>query len=642
MDSRPTYPICVNVLRANARGPIMQNLELVSLFVVAGVTACMLVMAARQVGRLRYLFLLIPLFAISSSVMWVPADQIQREILQQVPTIGRAEYVGSGECRSCHPSQHSSWHDTYHRTMTQLPSQETVLAPFDGRVLESGGVDCAVHQEGDVFFVDMPDPDWEAAEYPNGIEKGELTNAPRVRLPIVMLTGSHHLQSYWVPSEHGNKLRIFPYVYHVGMKRWLPVGDSFINPPDSKRYPQIWNNNCIQCHGVAGETGYEPTNWQTSVAELGISCEACHGPGEAHVARHNNPLRRYAARLAGEADPTIVNPERLTPDQSAQVCGQCHTAFDPNVDTPKNVYRPGDDYHGIFSLANEATDPSFWPDGTMRIGGREFSGLSQSACYLKGDMSCLSCHSMHSSDPDKQMSPEKMGDHGCTQCHSEKAADISAHTHHAADSAGSRCYNCHMPYSSYALFKAIRSHRIDSPSVEMSSVHGRPNACNQCHVDQTLAWTNEHLHDWYGVEPVSLSEEQASVSATLLWLLKGDAVQRVIAAWTLGWEPTRLAAGEDWQSHFLSLLLDDPYSMARFMADDSLTKLGVRNDEFDFLAEPKNRAAMTPHRSLDPIGTSSALAPGVQMLVKPDGTLDQKRLEQFLRQRDNTPVTLTE
>jgi len=625
------------------RGANMQSLELVILLIVAGVTASVLVMAARPIGKARFLFLLIPLFAVVSSVMWVPADQIQQEILQQIPTIGRAEYVGSGECRSCHPSQHASWHDTYHRTMTQLPSQQSVLAPFDGRVLESAGVSCAVHQEGDIYFVDMPDPDWEAAEYPNGIEKGEPTNAPRVRLPVVMLTGSHHLQAYWVPSEHGNKLRIFPYVYHVGMQRWLPVGDSFINPPDSKRYPQIWNNNCIQCHGVAGETGYEPNNWQTSVAELGISCEACHGPGESHVAKHNNPLSRYATRLAGQPDPTIVHPGRLSAKQSAEVCGQCHTAFDPSVDTPKNVFRPGDNFHNIFSLAGGASDPSFWPDGTMRIGGREFSGLSQSACYLKGEMSCLSCHSMHSSDPDKQMSPAKLSDHGCTQCHADKGGDgIEAHTHHAADSPGSRCYNCHMPFSSYALFKAIRSHRIDSPSVAMSTEHGRPNACNQCHVDQTLGWTSQHLQSWYGIESVTLTEDQANLSATLLWMLKGDAVQRVIATWTLGWEPTRQAAGDGWQPHFLSPLLQDPYSMTRFMAHDSLKKLGVEIQDFDFLAPPMDRPGVSLQRLFNANLASPPNAPGVQIFFNRDGTLNQEMMERFLRQRDDTPVTLTE
>ena len=35
-------------------------------------------------------------------------------------------YVGSGTCRSCHPGNHASWHASYHRTMTQVPSPDAM------------------------------------------------------------------------------------------------------------------------------------------------------------------------------------------------------------------------------------------------------------------------------------------------------------------------------------------------------------------------------------------------------------------------------------------------------------------------------------------------------------------------------------
>jgi predicted CXXCH cytochrome family protein len=623
----------------------MQNLELILFLLIGSGTAGMLLLAARRWSRWRYAFLLVPLFCLACAVTWMPSDIFKQEILQQIPTIGQAEFAGSDQCRSCHLSHYDSWHDSYHRSMTQLPSRETVLAPFDGQVLDSGGVSCTVHREGDVYFVDMPDPDWEATEYPSGVARGQTTNAPRVRLPVVMTTGSHHLQAYWVPSEHGNKLRIFPYVYQIALGRWIPNSDSFISPPDRKRYPQIWNNNCVQCHSVAGEVGYEPGNWQTRVAELGIACEACHGPGKAHVAQHSNPLTRYAQRWSVGSDPTIVNPARLTPQQSSQVCGQCHTAFDSKVATPKNAFRPGAEFHQLFTMADE-NDPSFWRDGSMRIGGREFSGMSQSACYLKGEMSCLSCHSMHASNPDKQMRPEMLGDHACTQCHAEKAVNSQLHTHHAADSEGSRCFNCHMPHSSYALFKGIRSHRIDSPSAASSVMHGRPNACNQCHVDQTLAWTAEHLKTWFDIEPVPMSDEEKTVAASLLWMLRGDAIQRVLAAWTLGWEPSRQASGNGWQTPFLAQLLDDPYSMTRFIAHDSLKQLGVEVADFDFLTSPDERAAAAPpfQNSFQFQKSEDGRLPaeGVKPFIGDKQTINRDLLNKLLLQRDDRPITLNE
>src|SRR5689334_15509324 len=42
----------------------------------------------------------------------------------KLPHAERSEYVSSVNCRSCHPDQYASWHRSFHRTMTQLPSPE--------------------------------------------------------------------------------------------------------------------------------------------------------------------------------------------------------------------------------------------------------------------------------------------------------------------------------------------------------------------------------------------------------------------------------------------------------------------------------------------------------------------------------------
>jgi predicted CXXCH cytochrome family protein len=623
----------------------MQNVELLLFLLTAGVTSGVLILAGRPAGRLNWILLVVPVFCLGAAVLWIPPDTQLQLLRQEVPAEGRADFAGSEACRSCHVSHYESWHASYHRTMTQLASEESVLAPFDGRVLESHGIRCQVHRVDDWFVVDMADPDWEAMQYPNGIGKGQVTGAPQVRLPVVMTTGSHHLQAYWVPSTHGNKLRIFPWVYHIGLQRWLPNEDSFIAPPDMKHYPQIWNNTCIRCHSVNGDVGYEPGNWRSSVAELGISCEACHGPGEQHVLRHRSPLTRYRQHLGDAADPTIVNPARLPPKEASQICGQCHTAFGEELQ-PSGTYRAGDDFHAAFSLADSRApdDARFWSDGSVRVGGREFSGLSESACFTQGELSCLSCHSMHSSDPNKQMQPSKLSNDACTQCHSELANDLSQHTHHAADSAGSQCYNCHMPHTSYALFSAIRSHRIDSPRVASTSDGGRPNACNQCHVDRTLSWTAEHLQQWFGTESIDLNADERMISASLLWLLRGDAVQRVLAAWSLGWDSARQASGEGWQAPLLVELLDDPYAMVRFMASQSLQKLGIELGDYDFLVYPDQRSPVAPTilRSLKQSPEVDTLADGVRSLFDSDGRLNRELVERLLRQRDTRPITLNE
>ncbi|MDE2657988.1 MAG: hypothetical protein OSB61_11075, partial [Verrucomicrobiota bacterium] len=55
------------------------------------------------------------------------------------------EYAGSDSCRDCHANEHKSWHASYHRTMTQLMSPETVRAAFDGQAHEFQGERFTMH-----------------------------------------------------------------------------------------------------------------------------------------------------------------------------------------------------------------------------------------------------------------------------------------------------------------------------------------------------------------------------------------------------------------------------------------------------------------------------------------------------------------
>src|SRR5262249_39684662 len=156
-------------------------------------------------------------------------------------------------------------------------------------------------------------------------------------------------------------------------------------------------------------------------------------------------------------------------------------------------------------------------DGSVRVGGREYNGLIASPCYKRGrgerKITCLSCHAMHQGDPAGQVAPERVGDRGCTSCHSDERSQ--SHSHHRPGSPGSACISCHMPKTSYALLSAVRSHRIDSPSAASTVATGRPNACNLCHLDRTLAWTARWLSEWYGASFPPMPEERAHTAAGL-------------------------------------------------------------------------------------------------------------------------------
>ena len=109
--------------------------------------------------------------------------------------------------------------------MTQTVTPETVVAPFAGEVLESRNRPVRFWRDGDEFFVDMVDPDWDAAMRAGGVEGALDSDTPLVTRKIVMSTGSHHYQTYWVNSVQGNNLRQVPWVYHLadGLLRDLNV-----------------------------------------------------------------------------------------------------------------------------------------------------------------------------------------------------------------------------------------------------------------------------------------------------------------------------------------------------------------------------------------------------------------------------------
>lgn len=559
-------------------------------------------------------------------------------------------FVSSTSCRACHREQYESWHRTFHRTMTQVASAESIVAPFDGRNLHRAEVTYSVERRGDEFWVTTPDPDREFFL----VRKGEpkyMPELPIVERQVVMTTGFHHLQTYWLSSQMGNELRLFPWVYSLDERRWIPYEDSFVIPPNIGRLRVCWNNSCIACHSVDGRPNFNDAigHFVSEVVEFGIACESCHGPGEQHIRRHELGVMPNG----GVPDP-IVNPRHCSPKVSTQICGQCHSSFtfDSEYFTEGPRFRAGDPlektHHVIgFAQRADARHPfrdSYWEDGTARIGGREYLGLVASVCYNRGDLSCLSCHSMHHSDPDQQLAEGSRGNDTCLACHQALSDRIEQHTHHPVGSSGSLCYNCHMPRTSYALFRATRSHRIDSPSVSVSVATGRPNACNLCHLDRPLSWTSKYLNEWFNIRPVELNEQQSTVAASGLWLLSGDAAQRVITAWHMGWEPAQQAADSHWQAPLLAQLLDDSYSAVRLVAFHSLKSLPQFNDlDYDFLAtkdqlsQAKEDAVSRWHQGERRVADSPAF-----ILQTPTGELNREMVNWLLEQQDRRPIILSE
>ncbi len=503
--------------------------------------------------------------------------------------------------------------------MTQYATPATVLAPFDGiRLPVAEGV-LQLQRRGDDFLV-----------------RAQLKKGAPVERRIGLLTGSHHMQAYWMTTPKGNALEMLPYMFLIEDRRWVPARDTFLADPKLPWTFTAWNDHCLQCHATAGQPRPGPAkdHRQTRVAEMGIACEACHGPGERHGADPDIPM---------------VDPRNLPPRESSEVCGQCHgISLIPDWDhflRDGFSYRPGASLAKTNPLAVSGDPNRFWPDGMVRVSGREWNGMVRSPCHQRGKLTCLSCHSMHESDPDDMIAPKKADDESCFSCHAPMRPRLAEHTHHEAASPGSRCGNCHMPHTTYGLLKAIRSHQIDSPSVATTLATGRLNACNLCHLDRPLAWTADHLTRWYGTPAVKMPDEERTVAAGVLSLLRGDAGQRALTAWHLGWAPARKAAGAEWMPTFLAMALGDTYAAVRYIAQRSLRATPeLARVEYDYVAAPDRLERSVDRITAQWVRVRGPVAPdrAARLLMRPNGSLLGERVRDLLQRRDERSLDLKE
>jgi predicted CXXCH cytochrome family protein len=496
-------------------------------------------------------------------------------------------YVGSLACRRCHAEHYQTWHGTFHRTMTTEATPANVRGDFSGATLAHAGVVARMDRdEGGRYRMTFTRPG----------------AAPRTAT-VVRAVGSRRYQQYL--AAEGDALWRLPVAYDLVDRRWFPMTGAFLfaDPEPSEgsappamgsgeqsspspdairsgrpvfgggvfdRHVTRWNDNCVFCHNVAPDPGRDPATgaFHTSVAELGIACEACHGPGAEHARRNADPARRRVLEATGQADPTIVNPSRLTPARAADDCGRCHGQRITEDVGPflarGDPFVAGDDL-ALYSSPLWRDTPlhgdrgafaaRFWGDGTPRLTAYEYQGMLQSACAIRGALTCTSCHGMHEGDPRGQLraafaGPGAAADRMCTGCHRALAAPaaLAAHAHHDPAGEGARCVGCHMPRIVYGVLDVHRSHRIEIPDMGRARAAGRPDACGGC-----------HLRD---------------AGAALDGLVAGDPVTRAVAADAVGRAP--LAAGGDVRSRsaaLLEVMSHDRYPAVRHIAWRSLRRL---------------------------------------------------------------------
>ena len=395
-------------------------------------------------------------------------------------------------CAQCHQAEHRDWQGTHHDLAMQDAAPASVLGDFDQARLEYAGITSEFHRRDGRYFVTTDGADGKLAEfeilYTFGVEP--------LQQYLIALPGGR-LQALGIAWDSRPASRGGQRWFHLYPEQSVTAG----HPLHWTGRNQNWNFMCAECHSTGLDKGYDAgdDSYQTRWAEPDVACEACHGPGQAHVEwarrddRDADASRGLSVTFHERKDvrwhpmPDVGHAVRSAPRRTRleiDSCGRCHG----------RASLLGDTVHGPSLLDSHRPallDPDqYWPDGQMR--GEVFTWGSFLQSRMQGaGVTCSDCHQPHSL---KLRAP---GNALCAQCHTSARYDQPGHSHHAADSVGSRCVSCHMPVTTFMQIDDRHDHGFRVPRPDLSLSLGVPNACNACHDDHTAEWAASTLRAWF-------------------------------------------------------------------------------------------------------------------------------------------------
>jgi predicted CXXCH cytochrome family protein len=447
--------------------------------------------------------------------------------------IARADYAGSAACARCHAKEYAAWLDSPMHRMTRDLHRTEIRAPFSGT--DFALRDDSVHMEqiGGERFMRLHTArgqetlyrvtkviggryreDFVGAEVDPNSPLGATRDAERI-LPAsyLVFNGEWRYKGYSVMVRERPDLEpgvvwktacIFCHntapslslllddVYGAGAHTYQ--GSVSVELPDDRRPHYVVKDDAALKVALGAELEHLGRSRDTEhfslkraltasiddtrdhfdekdLVELGIGCEACHGGAREHVQDPTRVRPTLALRSDFLQVTTASGAEPTHAQDINRTCAKCHTV--------------------LFSRY-----PYTWEGQTRRHdpGGSSINS-GEARDFLLGDcntqLSCVHCHDPHTEDPKSALQALEgpQGDDLCASCHKDlQSADARrAHTHHLAESSGSRCLNCHMPKKNMGLaYELTRYHRIGSPTDRERVEGDRPLECALCHTDKSI------------------------------------------------------------------------------------------------------------------------------------------------------------
>ena len=407
--------------------------------------------------------------------------EVEDRSVAVVPT-----YVGSEACAGCHRGVYEAWLGSHHRLAMQPAEDATVLGNFADATYVHGGEPSSFTRSEGKFIVHTAGSGGDPADF-------------EVRYAF----GVEPLQQYLVALP-GGRLQAFDVAWDTVNGRWFHLqperGAGHGDPLHWSGRAYTWNFMCVDCHSTGVTKGYDAASrtYDTDFAEVSVGCEACHGPGAAHIAWANELDSGHAADHDG-GSPGLGSGLVKLDTQAEQIngCAPCHSrrtqfaeGFTP--DQPLfDYYMPTLLEPGLYEADGQILDEVY-----------VYGSFLQSRMHAQG-VACGDCHEPHSA----RLVAE--GDALCIRCHNEagdprfptlKAADYDAVSHHlhGTDSEGAHCVSCHMPTRTYMVLDDRRDHSFRIPRPDLTITAGVPNACDGCHEDRGSEWARAVLAQHFG------------------------------------------------------------------------------------------------------------------------------------------------
>ena len=292
-------------------------------------------------------------------------------------------YLGNKACAPCHAAEFKSHKISGHnQTLAALQDASSAhLAPPLGEI--PGHRHLISKAGGKVILSSMSRPDI----------KGELN--------FVMGSGNTGLTYLGISAD---KIAEAQYSYFPKVKKWYRTPGHAEKPDTAlgQIYKGDFARKCVECHS----THMEADTLIPQKKFYGVGCEACHGPGSAHI----------EAMQKGEfSEGKMERLETAGAKKVIEVCQKCHT---DQLDTTSITSR------------------------------QVMSGMKQSKCFLQGQntLSCITCHNPHTNVDRNIKTYESI----CLTCHATQAKPVfkgvaAVQGRVCKVNASGDCIRCHMP-----------------------------------------------------------------------------------------------------------------------------------------------------------------------------------------------------